>query len=64
MNWTDIHDIVELLVKLHKHEDPKKINFVRLHELIYNLPDFTGEKHHSNERILESIQMAWIDEIS
>jgi FeS assembly protein IscX len=28
------------------------------------LPDFEDDPEHSGEKILEAIQMAWIDEVS
>ncbi|AWD32366.1 hypothetical protein CKSOR_00244 [Candidatus Kinetoplastibacterium sorsogonicusi] len=64
INWIDIYQIVDLLIQLHSNENPKTISFVKLRELIVNLPNFKGDKNRCNEKILESIQMTWIDEIS
>jgi FeS assembly protein IscX len=31
-------------------------------EMVMSLDGFTGEEEHCGERILEAIQMAWMDE--
>jgi len=33
-----------------------------LHRWVTELPEFADDAHRSNEKILEAIQMAWIDE--
>lgn len=62
MRWTDTYDIaIELEIK-HPDVDVVNINFVKLRELILQLQEFHDDPKHSNERILEAIQAAWIEE--
>ena len=37
-------------------------NFTDLHNWVLALPGFDDDPKHSGEKILEAIQMAWIDE--
>ncbi|MEY4515832.1 MAG: Fe-S assembly protein IscX, partial [Pseudomonadota bacterium] len=39
------------------------IRYTDLHRWICELPDFADEPQRSNERILEAIQMNWLDEV-
>ena len=64
MNWTDTLDIAIALDETHPDIDPQWVRFTDLHTWILALPDFAGEAEKSNEKILEAIQMAWIDERS
>ncbi|MEO1751053.1 Fe-S cluster assembly protein IscX [Thiofaba sp. EF100] len=62
MNWTDIEDIAIALDEAHPEVDPQWVRFTDLHAWVLALPGFTGDPEKSNEKILEAIQMAWIDE--
>ncbi|MDX1344533.1 MAG: Fe-S cluster assembly protein IscX [Sedimenticolaceae bacterium] len=62
LNWTDTIDIAIELDDAHPDVDPKYINFVDLMNWVMALPGFEGEKEHCGEKILEAIQMAWIEE--
>ena len=42
--------------------DPKTIRFTDLHQWVCNLEEFEDDPDKSNEKILEAIQMAWIEE--
>ena len=42
--------------------DPQWISFPDLHRKICNLDNFIGDPEKSNEKILEAIQMHWIEE--
>ena len=42
--------------------DPKTLRFVQLREWVLALPGFSDDPAHCGEKILEAIQMAWIDE--
>ena len=42
--------------------DPKTVNFVDLRDWILNLAEFNDDPKHCGKRILEAIQMAWIEE--
>ena len=62
MNWTDTLDIALALDEAHPEVDPQWVRFTDLHAWVLELPGFTGDPEKSNEKILEAIQMAWIDE--
>jgi len=64
MKWTDSLDIAIELAEAHPEIDPRTIRFTDLHRWVMELPDFDDNPEHSGEKILEAIQMAWIDEIS
>ena len=61
--WSDINRIAEELFDTHSTVDPKTIRFTDLHKWVCQLPEFNGDPKRSNEKILEAIQQAWIDEI-
>ena len=61
--WTNVQEIAEQLAELHSEVDPLSIRFTDLHAWICALPDFSDDPKASNERILEAIQQAWINEL-
>lgn len=63
MKWTDTLEIAIALSEQHPQVDPKAIRFTDLHRWVMELPGFDDDPNRSNEKILESIQMHWIDEI-
>ena len=63
LKWTDTLDIAIELSELHENIDPRYIRFTDLHKWICALKEFDDDPEHSNEKILEAIQMAWIDEV-
>lgn len=62
MKWTDSYDIAIALADKYPDVDPKYINFVDLHRWICELDEFDDDPERSGERVLEAIQMAWIEE--
>ncbi|HQS82033.1 MAG TPA: Fe-S cluster assembly protein IscX [Thiobacillus sp.] len=64
MKWTDSLDIAIELTEAHPEIDPRTVRFTDLHRWVMELPDFDDNPEHSGEKILEAIQMAWIDEVS
>ena len=62
MKWTDINEIVFSLIEEYPDKDPTYILFTELHKLIVGLEGFDDDPNRSNEKILEAIQMAWIEE--
>ena len=62
LKWTDTLDIAIELLEQHDDVDPRYIRFTDLHAWVYALDDFDDDPERSNEKILEAIQMAWIDE--
>ncbi len=63
LKWTDTLDIAIELSELHENVDPQYIRFTDLHEWVCALEEFDDNPEHSNEKILEAIQMAWINEV-
>jgi FeS assembly protein IscX len=64
MKWTDIEDIAIGLQEAHAEVDPHTIRFTDLHRWVTELEEFDDDPARSNEKILEAIQSAWIDEVS
>lgn len=62
MKWTDSLEIAIALAERHPDVDPKTIRFTDLRQWVLDLPGFDDDPKHSGEKILEAIQMAWIDE--
>jgi FeS assembly protein IscX len=62
MKWTDTLEIAIALADKHADVDPKTIRFTDLHRWVRELDGFADDPNRSNEKILEAIQMAWIDE--
>ncbi len=62
MKWTDVLDIAIALDESHPDEDPQYIRFTDLHAWICALDEFDDDPERSNEKVLEAIQMAWIEE--
>ena len=63
MKWTDSVEIAIALADQHPGEDPRSVNFVDLYKWVLALPDFSDDPKRCGEKILEAIQMAWIDEV-
>lgn len=63
MKWTDTLEIAIALSEQHADIDPKTIRFTDLHRWVMALPEFDDDPSRSNEKILESIQMHWIEEM-
>jgi FeS assembly protein IscX len=64
MKWTDITEIAIALDETHPDVDPKYVRFTDLHQWVCALEGFADRPDHSNEKVLEAIQAAWIDERS
>ncbi len=62
MKWTDIRQIAIELAEAHPEIDPHTIRFTDLHNWVVELEDFDDDHNHGGEKILEAIQMMWIDE--
>ena len=62
LKWIDTLDIAIELMEQHEDVDPKYIRFTDLHAWVCALKDFDDDPDRSNEKVLEAIQMAWIDE--
>jgi|TARA_B100000768_G_C11035976_1_gene272154 FeS assembly protein IscX len=62
MHWTDTQEIAENLYDAMPEIDPKTIRFTDLRQWILNLKGFDDDSNKCGERILEAIQLAWIEE--
>ena len=62
LQWTDVHDIAYELARAHSEVEPLSVRFTDLHRWVTELPGFAGDPKKSNEKILEAIQMAWMEE--
>lgn len=62
MKWTDSQRIAEALYDKHPEIDPKTIRFTDLFEWVQALEGFEDDPNKCGEKILEAIQLAWIDE--
>lgn len=62
MRWTDTYEIVDALQEAHPDVDPMIVRFTDLMEWVLALPGFDDTRERCGERILEAIQMTWIDE--
>jgi len=62
MKWTDSRDIAIALSDRFPDQDPKAVNFVDLRNWVLALPGFSDDPKHCGEKILEAIQMLWIEE--
>ncbi len=64
MKWTDTLELAIALSEAHADIDPRKIRFTDLHRWVCELPGFSDDPARSGEKILEAIQMAWIEEVA
>jgi FeS assembly protein IscX len=62
IGWRDAEDIGIALSERHPDVDPLTVRFTDLHRYVIELPGFSDDPKTSNEKILEAIQMAWLDE--
>ena len=62
LRWTDVQDIAIELEERHPDVDNVNLRFTDLHRWVMGLPDFADDPNRSNEKILEAIQAAWIEE--
>jgi len=62
MLWTDVNEIAIELAENHPDIDPTYILFTDLRRLVMELEGFIDSPEKTNEKILEAIQMLWIEE--
>jgi len=62
MKWVDTYDIAASLADQYPDIDPKTVRFTQLREWVLVLLGFDDDPTRSGEKILEAIQMAWIEE--
>ncbi len=64
LRWTDTWDIVYALEEKYPAVDILQIRFTDLHKWVRELPGLSDDPNKSNEKILEAIQIAWLEERS
>ncbi len=62
ITWRDTEDIGIALAEKYPDTDPLTVRFTDLHRFVTELAAFGDDPKASNEKILEAIQMAWLDE--
>lgn len=62
LKWTDTHAIAIALDEAHPEVDPLTVRFTELMEWCLELSEFEDHADHCGEKILEAIQMTWIEE--
>ena len=62
LKWTDVYDIGYELFEAHPDTDPLTVRFTDLSSLVRALAEFDDPDGAPNEKILEAIQMAWLEE--
>lgn len=62
LKWVDSQHIALALLDEYPNVDPREIRFTDLRDWVLALEDFDDDPSHCGERILEAIQMAWIEE--
>ena len=62
LRWTDVRDIAIELEERFPEIDNVNLRFTDLHRWVMELPGFEDDPNRSNEKILEAIQAAWIEE--
>ncbi len=60
--WTDVREIAIALEEHHPQIDILHIRFTDLWKMVQALPGFSDDPQRSSEKILEAIQMTWLDE--
>ncbi len=63
ISWSDIHEIAFRLTEAHPDVAPLTVRFTDLHAWVIALEGFEDDPAKSNEKILEAIQMAWLEEL-
>jgi FeS assembly protein IscX len=61
--WTDVTDIAISLDEKYPDVDVANIRFTDLFNYIITLEDFDDDHKKCNEKILEAIQMKWLEEV-
>jgi FeS assembly protein IscX len=62
MKWTDSRELAIALAAAHPDVDPRRVLFTDLHNWVLALPGFADDPKHGGEKVLEAIQLAWMDE--
>ncbi|WP_120511497.1 Fe-S cluster assembly protein IscX [Photobacterium salinisoli] len=62
LKWIDSRDIAIALLEEHPDVDPQGIHFVELRDWILALDEFDDDPNHCGEKVLEAVQLCWMEE--
>ncbi|GLR13607.1 Fe-S cluster assembly protein IscX [Chitinimonas viridis] len=62
MKWIDSRDIAIELAEKFPDTDPRTVRFTDLMQWVLELEGFDDDPAHCGEKILEAIQLCWMDE--
>jgi len=62
LKWTDSREIAICLAETRPDVNPLGVRFTDLYDWVRALPEFDDTPERCGEKILEAIQMAWVDE--
>ncbi len=62
MRWTEIQEIAIGLEERYPDADNVNLRFTDLRQWVMSLPGFNDSPDGCNEKILEAIQAAWLEE--
>ncbi|RVU30143.1 MULTISPECIES: Fe-S cluster assembly protein IscX [Neptunomonas] len=63
LHWVDVQDIAIELVEQYPDTSPLTISFPDLYQKVMALEGFDDDPERCGEKVLEAIQMAWIEEM-
>lgn len=63
LKWIDSREIAIELAEAHPDIDPRSVRFTELMQWVLALPDFDDDPKRCGEKVLEAIQLAWMDEV-
>lgn len=64
LKWTDVLEIAIELSDKYPEVNPSTVRFTDLRNWVMELDGFDDDPNRCGEKILEAIQMAWIEEIA
>ena len=62
LKWTDSLEIAIALAQKFPQVDPQTVRFTDLRQWVCELDGFSDDPDRCGEKILEAIQLAWMDE--
>ena len=63
MKWTDVNEIAIELCDSYPDVDPLSVRFTDLRDWVMALDNFDDDPERCGDKVLEAIQMAWLDEV-
>jgi FeS assembly protein IscX len=63
MKWRGVGETAGARAEPHAGVAPLSVRFTDLHRWVTELPGFADDPQASSEKLLEAIQMTWLDEV-